>query len=80
MIAAMVCLGVVAIAMFGWNDIVYYATQILPRSLEGGSINPYALGVPTYSTMLRHFFVREPEPNPRPLLSPLTFFLPSHLR
>jgi Glycosyltransferase family 87/WD40-like Beta Propeller Repeat len=75
MIAAMACLGVVAIAMFGWNDIVYYATQILPRSLEGGSINPYAPGVPTYSTMLRHFFVREPELNPRPLLeSPWTFF------
>jgi hypothetical protein len=75
MMAAIVCLGAIAIALFGWKDIVYYATQILPRSLEGGSINPYAPGVPTYSTMLRHFFVREPGLNPDPLLeSPGTFF------
>jgi hypothetical protein len=75
MIAAIVCLGAIAIALFGRNDLVYYATQILPRSLEGGSIDPYAPGVPTYSTMLRHFLVREPELNPHPLLeSPWTFF------
>jgi hypothetical protein len=75
MIAAMACLGVIAIVLFGWSDIVYYVTQILPRSLEGGSIDPYAPGVPTYSTMLRHFLVREPELNPRPLLESLwTFF------
>jgi hypothetical protein len=61
--------------LFGWHDIVYYLTQMLPRSLEGGSIDPYAPGVPTYSTMLRHFLVREPELNPHPLLeSPWTFF------
>src|ERR1700677_5123336 len=75
MIAAIVCLGAIAIALFGWNDLVYYATQILPRSLEGGSIDPYAPGVPTYSTMLRHFLVRVPELNPRALLEPpWTFF------
>ena len=75
MVAAIACLGAVAIVLFGWSDIVYYATQILPRSLEGGSIDPYAPGVPTYSTMLRHLFMREPELNPRPLLeSPWTFF------
>jgi hypothetical protein len=75
MIAAIVCLGVVAVALFGWNDIVYYATQILPRSLEGGAIDPYNPGVPTFSTMLRHCFVREPELNPRPLWeAPWMFF------
>jgi Glycosyltransferase family 87 len=75
MIAAMVCLGTIAVAWFGWNDIVYYARQVFPRSLEGGSIDPYAPGVPTYSTMLRHFFVREPELNPRPLWeAPWMFF------
>jgi len=75
MIAAIACLVAIAIAWFGWHDMVYYASQILPRSLEGGSINPFAPGVPTYSTMLRHWFVWEPELNPHPLWeSPWTFF------
>jgi hypothetical protein len=65
----------IAIALFGPSDVHYYATQILPRTLEGGSINPYAPGVPTYSTLLRHLFVSEPELNPLPLYeAPWTFF------
>jgi hypothetical protein len=65
----------IAIALFGPADVRYYATQILPRTLEGGSINPYAPGVPTYSTLLRRLFVSEPELNPFPLYhSPWTFF------
>lgn len=60
---------------FGWTDIVYYATQILPRTLEGGSIDPYNPGVPTYSTLLRHLFMREPALNPHPLWNaPSLFF------
>jgi hypothetical protein len=75
MISAMVCLGVVAIALFGWNEIVYYATQIFPRSLQSGAIDPYSPGVPTFSTMLRHLFIREPELNPHPLWEvPWMFF------
>lgn len=75
MVAAIASLGAIAIALFGWNDIVYYATQIFPRSLEGGAIDPYTPGVPTVSIMLRHWFVREPELNPRPLWeAPWMFF------
>jgi Glycosyltransferase family 87/WD40-like Beta Propeller Repeat len=75
MIATIVCLGVLAVALFGWNDIAYYATQIFPRSLESGAIDPYNPGVPTFSTMLRHYLVREPELNPHPLWeAPRMFF------
>ena len=75
MVAAILCLASVAVAIFGWTDIVYYATQILPRTLEGGSIDPYNPGVPTYSTLLQHLFVREPELNPHPLWNaPWLFF------
>jgi hypothetical protein len=75
MIAAILCLGAVSIAIFGWTDIAYYATQILPRTLEGGSIDPYNPGVPTYSTLLQHLFVPEPELNPTPLWNaPWLFF------
>jgi hypothetical protein len=75
MIAAIACLAGIAIALFGWNDIIYYSTQILPRSLESGAIDPYNPGAPTFSTMLRHFLLCEPELNPRPLWqAPSMFF------
>ena len=65
----------IAITLFGFPSIHYYAALILPRTLEGGSIDPYAPGVPTYSTLLRHLFVREPDLNPRPLYeAPWAFF------
>ena len=65
----------IAIALFGFPSIHYYAAQVLPRTLEGGSIDPYAPGVPTYSTLLRHLFVSEPDLNPNPLYeAPWAFF------
>jgi hypothetical protein len=77
MIASMVCLGLLAIAMFGWSDVGYYATHVLPRTLEGGSIDPYNPGTPTLSTLLHRLFVREPELNPSPRFDApwLIFFL-----
>jgi len=58
----------VALGIFGWDDLHYYATQILPRSLESGSINPYDPGNQTISTFLQHFFVSDPELNPSPAI------------
>ena len=77
MIATTVVLVGVAIALFGSSDVHYYATQMLPRSLEGGSIDPYNPGVPTFSTLLKHLFMREPELNAHPLWNApgLFFFL-----
>jgi hypothetical protein len=75
MLTAAACLGVLAVAMFGWNDIRYYLMHVLPRTLEGGSIDPYNPGVPTISTLLRRLFVREPGLNPSPALdAPWLFF------
>jgi Glycosyltransferase family 87 len=74
--AAAVVGGVgLAIAMFGWGDLHYYATQILPRALEGEIIDPYNSGNGTLATLLRRLFVLEPELNPRPLWNaPAVFF------
>jgi hypothetical protein len=58
--------GALAIALFGLQDVRFYLTQILPRSLEGGSINPFHPGNPALSTMLRRWFVPETELNPTP--------------
>lgn len=69
MLAASAVLAVLALVLFGWADLHYYATQILPRSLEGGSIDPYDPGVPTFGTMLRRLFMQEAELNPDPFLN-----------
>ena len=75
MTTVVLLLAGVAILLFGPADVHYYATQILPRSLEGGSVDPYNPGDPTLSTFLRRSFVAEPELNPHPLWeAPWLFF------
>jgi hypothetical protein len=65
----------IAVALFGWSDIHFYATQILPRSLQGEVIDPYAAGNGTLTTLLRRAFVMESDLNPHPLWNaPLVFF------
>jgi Glycosyltransferase family 87 len=65
-----------AVVLFGWSDISYWATRIFPRTLEGGSIDPYNPGVPTLSTLLRRLFMFEPGLNPSPVFSaPSLFFV-----
>lgn len=66
---------VVAISLFGWADVHFYATQILPRSLEGEVIDPYNAGNASLTTFLRHSFVAESDLNPHPLANaPAAFF------
>lgn len=79
MTASVLILLGVALALFGAADVHYYSAQILPRTLEGGSIDPYDPGVPTFSTLLRRSFMAEPELNPHPLSNApwLFFFLRS---
>jgi hypothetical protein len=67
MIAAALLLAGVAIALFGASDVRYYATQILPRSLEGSPIDPYNPGNPTFTALLRRTFMGDVELNPHPL-------------
>jgi hypothetical protein len=66
MLAAAALLSGLAIAIFGWSDILYYLARVLPRTLEGGSTDPYNPGGSTISTLLRHLLVSEPELNPHP--------------
>jgi hypothetical protein len=72
---ALACGVGVAIAVFGWGDVHYYAAQILPRAVEGEVIDPYNSGNGTMATLLRRLFVLEPELNPDPMWNaPVTFF------
>lgn len=75
MIATIASLVTIAVVIFGWGDILYFATQILPRALEGETLDPYNSGNGTLSTLLRRLFVLEPELNPHPLWNaPWAFF------
>jgi Glycosyltransferase family 87/WD40-like Beta Propeller Repeat len=66
-----------AIALFGWADVHFYASQILPRSLEGEVIDPYTSRIGTLTNFLRHSLVMEADLNPQPLWNApgLFFFL-----
>jgi glycosyl transferase family 87 len=80
MATALVLVGV-TIVLFGVSDVRYYATQILPRSLEGSSVDPYNPANPTFTTLLRRTFMADAELNPHPLRQApqLYFFLRSSI-
>ncbi len=62
-------LTALTVAIFGLTEIAAYATQILPRSLAGETLDPYHPGNGTLSTLLRRSFLLEPELNPHPWAS-----------
>lgn len=69
-------LGVlVTVVFFGWADLAYYLGQILPRSLEGETLDPFNPANGTVTTLLRRMLVFDPELNPNPVLNaPSLFF------
>jgi hypothetical protein len=63
-----------ALAAFGRTDLIYFAGQVLPRSLRGETLDPWHLSNGTAATLLRRLFLKEAELNPGPLFdSPATF-------
>jgi len=75
MAAAVLVACLAALWLFGWHGTAYYLTEVAPRSLEMGSINPYHPGNSTVSTLLARAFLREPELNPAPAFAcPWLFF------
>jgi hypothetical protein len=77
MVGATGVAAALAVAIFGWADVWFYATQIFPRTLEGVAADPYNPGVQVPSTLLRRLFLADPELNPQPLHNApwLLFFL-----
>ncbi|MDP9171880.1 MAG: glycosyltransferase 87 family protein [Acidobacteriota bacterium] len=74
--AAVVLSVLFAIALFGWSDVSYFATSVLPRALLGETLNPYHASNGTAATLLRRIFIAEGELNPRPWFdSPFVFHL-----
>jgi hypothetical protein len=77
MIVASSFLLLLALWIFGASDVYYYASQVLPRGLDGEPINPYYATVPALPTLLKHLFIAEPGLNPHPLWNVpwLSYFL-----
>jgi Glycosyltransferase family 87/WD40-like Beta Propeller Repeat len=74
LIVALLFFAALQIAIFGWHGTVFYLTQVLPRSLEGQTLNPYQSANNTFITLFRTLLIREPSLNPSPLLdSPAAF-------
>jgi hypothetical protein len=77
MTAAGLALAVVSIAIFGWRDNLYFVTHVLPRAAAGETNDPYAPGLATPLSFLRHALMMDPDVNPHPLANvpALMFFL-----
>ena len=75
MIAGAACVGAIAVLLFGWNGIGYYLTHVLPRTLEGNSVDPYNALTTTPNMLLHKVFLREAGLNPHPIFdAPWLFF------
>ena len=63
-----------AVLLFGWRDVEFFARVILPRALSGETLDPYNPGNGSAATLFRRLLVAEPELNPHPWLdSPALF-------
>lgn len=68
MVLAILASFCAAIFLFGWRDIEFFLRIILPRALNGETLDPYNPGNGSGATLLRRLLVREPELDPHPLL------------
>jgi hypothetical protein len=61
-------LGLLSLALFGFETLRYYMIELLPRSLAGEVIDPYSVHWSAFTALLRRMFISEPELNPHPLV------------
>jgi Glycosyltransferase family 87 len=66
----------ISVAVFGWNLHRTYLQQILPWTLHGEGLPPYATASASISSVLHYLFLAEPQWNPHPWhSSPLCYAL-----
>ncbi len=66
----------VSVAVFGWNLHRTYLHEILPWTLRGEGLPPYATASASISSVLHYLFLAEPQWNPQPWhSSPLCYAL-----
>jgi Glycosyltransferase family 87 len=75
MMAGAACVSGIALLLFGWSGIEFYLTHVLPRTLEGNSVDPYNSLTATANMMLHKALLRDAELNPHPVFeAPWLFF------
>ncbi len=75
MAAAVAILTAATTAIFGWDAVRYFATNVMARAGDAEIVDPYFPGLGSMSVLLRRLFIPEPELNPHPwLASPHAFF------
>ncbi|HEY2002764.1 MAG TPA: glycosyltransferase 87 family protein [Acidobacteriaceae bacterium] len=66
----------VSVAVFGWNLHRTYLHQVLPWTLHGEALPPYATGIASITSVLHYLFLSEAQWNPHPWHnSPLCYAL-----
>jgi len=68
-IASTVLIVIVGGFTIGWGLLRIYALQMLPRSLQGETLDPYSIHAASAAALLHRLFLFEPALNPFPLFS-----------
>ena len=75
MLAAIAALALLAIAIFSFDGVWYFATTVMTRGIDGSSNDPYHPFWGSLAAFLRHTLVRDVELNPHPaIVAPAAFF------
>ena len=74
-VGAVAALGLLAVGMFGWDGVWFYATTVMVRAINGSVIDPYNPGWASMTALLRRTLLSEAELNPHPAWqAPAAFF------
>jgi hypothetical protein len=74
-VGAMAALWLLAIAVFGWDDVWFFITTVMMRGFDGSVNDPYNPGWASMTAFLRRMFLPEAELNPYPAWqAPAAFF------
>ncbi|HEV2246375.1 MAG TPA: glycosyltransferase family 87 protein, partial [Terriglobia bacterium] len=74
LVAGCIILAGLSVALFGLEANRTYLFEVLPGSLSGTSLGPYAVRWNSLTALLRRLFIAEPELNPHPLMHYPTAF------
>jgi hypothetical protein len=66
--------AVVSLLVFGWEANRTYLVQVLPATLRGEAMAPYALKIASLASLLHRLFVFEPQLNPHPAINAAWLF------
>jgi len=68
LLAGSLTLGFLSLLLFRLGTVRAYVVEVLPRPLRGDSMDPYNVGLNSYTALLHRLFIAEPELNPHPLV------------